>query len=203
MAHDPGERFFYDEVSTHLLSVLLTRLTGLSAAAFAHTALFRPLGIWADERVRFLWERAPEALHRWHESGRWASDGLPWTIDRHNHNTGGFGLHLTARELAKLGYLYVNSGSWDGAQLIPPDFVEESTRRQNGGGPPVGRPHGYLWWIPEPHRAFFAAGLGGQTLHVVPGLDLVTVFTTLSVNRAAEHRGQVLEHFVIPAVRDR
>src|SRR5207249_3127534 len=112
--------------------------------AFAHTELFQPLGIWPDS-ARFLWRRDSPVRHILDSSGRWPADGLPWTVDRHGHNTGGFGLHLTAREMAKFGYLYLNGGSWQGEQLIAAEYVEESTRRQSPGGPPVGRPHGYLW----------------------------------------------------------
>jgi len=201
LAHAPGESFFYDDVSLHLLSILLTRLTGMSTAAFAHTALFGPLGIWADERTRHLGQTEPNGRHILSQSGRWPEDGFLWTIDRHGHNTAGFGLHLSAGEMAKLGYLYLNGGWWDGVQLLPTKFVEDSITRQSAGGPPVGRAYGYCWWIPEPHPAFFATGLGAQTIHVVPKLDLVTAFTTRSSAQEGEHRGRIVEGFVLPAVR--
>lgn len=201
MAAAPGVTFFYDDVRIHLLSVLLTRLTGLSAAAFAHTALFRQLGIWPDEQARFVWRTAATRPHLLSQAGHWPDDGLPWTVDGHGHNTGGFGLHLTLREMAKVGYLYLNSGWWDGVQLLSPEYVAASTTRQSAGGPPVGRAYGYCWWIPEPHRAFFATGLGAQTIHVVPGLDLVTAFTTRSSGHEGEHRGRLVEEFVIPAAQ--
>jgi CubicO group peptidase (beta-lactamase class C family) len=202
MAHAPGASFFYDDVSIHLLSILLARVSGLSTAAFADAELFRALGIWTDGRARFVWRDA-DNRHNLSQSGRWPADGLPWTVDGHGHNAGGFGLHLTAREMAKLGYLHLNGGWWGGAQLLSPAYVAASTRSQSPGGPPVGRPYGYGWWIPEPHPAFFATGLGGQTIHVVPGLDLVTVLTTCSDANEGAQRGRIVEGFVLPAIRPR
>jgi CubicO group peptidase (beta-lactamase class C family) len=176
LAHAPGDAFWYDDVSLHLASVILTRATGLSTASLAKAALFDQLGI-VDDATR-----------------------PPWTTDRHGYNAAGFGLSLTAREMAKLGYLYLNSGYWDGVQVIPRDYVRASTIRQSAGGPPVGRAYGFCWWIPEPHAAFFATGLGAQTIHITPGLDLVTAFTTASSAQEGEHRGRILEGFVLPAI---
>jgi CubicO group peptidase (beta-lactamase class C family) len=203
MAHDPGQRFFYDDVSTHLLSIVLTRLTGMSTAAFAYATLFNQLGMWRDERAQFGQATTLPGRNVVSESARWPADGLPWTVDRQGYTMGAFGLHLTAREMAKFGYLYVNGGWWDGSQVIPSAYVAESTQRQSAGGPPVHTAHGYLWWIPEPHPVFFAAGIGGQTIHVIPGLDLVVAITASSTP-ATDDRGalrrRIIEGFVLPAL---
>jgi CubicO group peptidase (beta-lactamase class C family) len=201
VAHTPGGTFFYDDVSIHLLSILLTRLSGMSTAAFAKMELFRQIGIWSNDEMRFVWLNGGKRKHILSESGRWPDDGLPWIVDGFGHNVGAFGLHLTVREMAALGLLYLNGGTWGGTQMIPADFVAASTTRHTSGGPPVGQAYGYGWWIPEPHRAFFATGLGAQTIHVVPGLDVVTAFTTQSNHPGGVHRRRLIEDFVIPAIR--
>jgi CubicO group peptidase (beta-lactamase class C family) len=200
LAQPPGTSFFYDDVTIHLASVILARLTGMSTAAFAEKELFRPLGIWSDGQPRFIWRENPEHQHIFNTSGGWPDDGLPWNVDGFGNNIGAFGLHLRLRDMTALGSLYANGGMWDGVQLIPQDFVTESTRRQSAGGPPVRMAYGYGWWIPEPHAAFFATGLGPQTIHVVPGLNLVTAFTTHSNEPEGAHRRQLIEGFIIPAV---
>lgn len=55
---------------------------------------------------------------------------------------GGLGLHLTLRDMAKLGYLYLNGGRWDTAYIVPSDYVHASTQPQSATG---GLPYGYLW----------------------------------------------------------
>lgn len=85
--------------------------------------------------------------------------------------------------MAKFGYLYLNSGIWDGQHIVPSDFVRESTQKQINGIPPSGvnavLDYGYLWWIDkvEGHTAYCAAG-PGQYIYLIPDLDMVIVITS-------------------------
>jgi CubicO group peptidase (beta-lactamase class C family) len=90
---------------------------------------------------------------------------------------GGFGLELSARNLAKFGLLYLNGGVWEGEQLIPADFIAEATSYQATGDSTGGASYGYQWWISEPQGipAYFALGYVGQYVYVVPSRDLVVV----------------------------
>jgi CubicO group peptidase (beta-lactamase class C family) len=92
MAHAPGEVFNYNSGSTHLLSAILTRLTGRSAADYAQAKLFGPLGISVSN-----WRQDPQGL-----------------------SSGGFGLALLPRDMAKIGYLYLRGGRWEDKTLLPP-----------------------------------------------------------------------------------
>ena len=85
---------------------------------------------------------------------------------------------LSTRDMARLGELMLRGGLWNGRQLIPSDWVEESTSSvtsfPNGGG------YGYMWWLesdsqyPEFCRgAFSAQGMYGQRISVFPALDMV------------------------------
>ncbi len=83
--------------------------------------------------------------------------------------------------MAKVGYLYLRRGRWEGQQLIPHEYLEASTRTQVVPGASVGVPdtYGYLWWISTvgPYASFYAIGYGGQTIYVIPDLDVVLVTT--------------------------
>jgi CubicO group peptidase (beta-lactamase class C family) len=87
--------------------------------------------------------------------------------------------------MAKFGYLYLNDGQWNGKQLIPTNYIRETTTKQNNVGPPVNLPYGYLWWVTqhENHPAFLASGNGGRLIYIIPTLDLVVV--TIASTEAA------------------
>ncbi len=104
-------------------------------------------------------------------------------------------MRLSTRDLARLGYLMLRQGDWDGAQLVPKEWVQRittpSTRRE-ALNPARFRTrrlaYGYLWWIfdDEPSRAggplqgaYTAMGAFGQYLTVVPKLDLVIAHKTV------------------------
>ena len=125
-----------------------------------------------------------------------------WKIDPQGNNPGAFGAHFTTREMAKLGYLYLNKGVWDGTQILPEDYVTDSTRKQNTGGPPVNTPYGYLWWVTQhgTHNAFFASGYGGKFIYVIPDLDIVFIMTSTSTEGPGQNKDEVIPRFVIPAV---
>ncbi|HZO32463.1 MAG TPA: serine hydrolase domain-containing protein [Chloroflexota bacterium] len=103
LANTPGEAFLYDDLSCHLLSIVLTRLTGSSGAAFAEQELFQPLGIWSSEQARYAWKADRGLRDAFNLFGHWPEDGRLWTVDQHGHSFGGGGLHLTLCEMAKLG----------------------------------------------------------------------------------------------------
>lgn len=143
----PGRRFVYDNGAYHLLSAAITAVTGRSTATYARRRLWGPL-------------RVPEP---------------PWQEDDSGLSFGPGGLYLQARDLAKLGHLFLRGGRWGDLQLVPARYVREATRAQSEGGPPGGTRYGYGWWITSSPQGFQATGYGGQTLLVVPSLDLVVV----------------------------
>ena len=152
---EPGTTWVYNTGSVHLLSGIIRRASGVHADEFAETHLFRPLGI----------------------------DTYEWNKDPQGHPcTGGTlqGLRLTARDVAKFGYLFLDEGKWDDVQVVPKTWVEESTRRRIAVTD--GRGCGYLWFTGSIRvngrdiDHFFAAGYGGQSVHIVPELNLMVVF---------------------------
>ena len=104
-------------------------------------------------------------------------------------------LRMRTIDVATLGQLFLRFGSWDGRQLVPTDYVAAATRVQNAGGPPVGMPYGYMWWVlptEAPRRTFMASGYGGQLAWVHPPLDLVVAMTS-TVSPASQQRGHAVQ----------
>lgn len=155
LAADPGATFVYNSGATELLAHVLKSATGRHAHEYAAEQLFRPLGI-----TDTYWKRTPTGLS----------------------DTEG-GLYLTARDLAKIGYLFLHDGVWDGTRLLPEGWVAKATSPlvDTRPGQPRSRKYGYQWWV-LPHAdgaayAYAALGYGGQRLIVVPEKQVVAVFT--------------------------
>jgi len=87
---------------------------------------------------------------------------------------------LEQRDLAKIGYLYLHGGVWEGKRILPEVWVETSTTVQTSTGSDArGLDYAYQWWVERKPGgpAYAALGYGGQRLVVIPELDLVAVFT--------------------------
>jgi CubicO group peptidase (beta-lactamase class C family) len=204
MAKEPGEEFNYNNSDAHLLSAVLTKTTGQSALAYAHENLFGPLGIDSDPDASI--EADPANFRRFEQAG------FVWADDAQGNSVGAFGLKLTARDMAKIGYLYLQDGRWEGRQIMPRGYVRASTREQvqtyySPAGGPEGGPagYGYLWWMREVrgYRAFYAAGSGGQLIYVIPELDLVVVIVSEAPGREeSESPDLLLDYDVVPAVEN-
>ena len=166
----------YSSASSHLLSAIVADATGQSTLAFAKAKLAEPLGIAADDALELAGPPWPLTPAEWGPHER--APVQAWPRDPQGYHVGGVGLRPYARDLAKLGYLYLNGGHWDGTQVVPAEYVAASTR-------PPGRPsrgpgdYGYQWWVTNEtgHDSFRAMGFGGQVIQTIPELDLVVVIT--------------------------
>ena len=146
-----GQEFFYNTGSLALVSAIIRKATGRPLDEFARETLFKPLGIAAVE-----WERY-----------------------KGDTDAGG-GLRLRPRDMAKIGQLVLAGGRWNDRQIVPRGWIETSTApkiKTSDGS------YGYLWWLGrsllngrEIHWAG-ALGRGGQSIRIVPELDLVVVVT--------------------------
>ena len=126
---------------------------------------------------------------------------VAWVTDPQGYHSGFAGLQLPARDLAKLGYLYLNGGRWDGVQIVPAGYVRASTQGQSH--PPPGGPfdgYGYQWWVTSDHGhpSFVAHGLGGQFIQVIPDLDLVVVITS-DFENGRDDAQQLVGEAIVPA----
>ena len=177
LAADPGAEWAYSSATSHLLSILVADTTGGSTLDFARDRLFGPLGIDTSDAYvpsgPLLGIPPPEVLERYERAP------VAWPTDEQGYHFGGAFLKLPTRDLAKFGYLYLNDGRWDGEQVIPAEYVRDST--SPGERTPDGAAdYGWQWWVPRQadHAPFFARGYGGQVVYVDRALDLVVVVTS-------------------------
>jgi CubicO group peptidase (beta-lactamase class C family) len=172
----PGAEFAYTDANSHLLSAMVADATGQSTLAFAQAKLFGPLGIATDNALEPTISHWPLTSA---ELAAYEQASVAWPKDPQGYHYGGTFLRLPARDLAKLGYLYLNGGRWDATQVVPADYVAASTQRQSD---PTRGPgdYGYHWWVTNEtgHDSFRAMGFGGQLIQVIPELDLVVVITS-------------------------
>lgn len=170
----PGQVFHYNDAAVHLLSGILTRATHMTAIEFGNKYLFQPLGIPSP----------------------------PWETDSQGNNVGGDGLSLRPREMAKIGYLYLHQGFWDGQQLVPAKWIQASTEKHTTADI-LPDDYGYLWWVTtvEGHAAYFAAGFGGQFIYVVPDFDLVVVMTGNADLPEFPQHLDIVRLFLLPAIK--
>jgi len=151
MANRPGETFYYNSGNSHLLSALITQLTGRTAEDFARNRLFGPLGI----------------------------TNYSWPKDPLGQSYGGWGLSLKPRDMAKIGYLYLRHGRWGDQQLLPPQWIETISHANVNMHFPGDRDLRYanqFWALPEKH-VFMTVGYHCQVIMVLPDLDIVAVTT--------------------------
>lgn len=180
----PGERFMYNTGGSHLLAQIVTAATGESLLSWADRRLFGPLGIT---------ERA------WLEVAGQAS--------------GGAGLALRARDLARLGQLVLQDGWSGGRSVVSAGRIAEGFARGFPVGPVgevlVDGAYGYQVWVDgSPPEAFVMWGYGGQFVWVVPARNLLVVgahaWSGIGYDgsaRQANALGALIREQVIPAAR--
>jgi CubicO group peptidase (beta-lactamase class C family) len=171
MVNEPGKTFSYNSGTSHVMSAIINYTTGMSTLEYATSRLFTPLGF----------------------------DGYNWPTDPNGINKGGEGLELTPRSLAKLGQLYLDNGSWKGEQIIPKEWVYNSTR--SSLNPPSNDRYGYgfQWWL-HPDGYFSAWGYAHQRVIVVPEYQVVATFTSYLPNIGGDPATELVNTFVLPSI---
>jgi CubicO group peptidase (beta-lactamase class C family) len=158
LSADPGTRFQYSSLTAHWLGIIVARATGKDLRAFGDEYLFGPLDTQVGD----------------------------WNRDVDGYYIGGGDIEVTARDMAKFGLLYLNEGSYDGKQLVPAEWVQDSLQTYSVNQfevKSIGRFHdlgyGYYWWSAEAgeHHVNFAWGHGGSVIVLVEDLDMVVALT--------------------------
>lgn len=162
LKRDPGSGWDYSNLSSHLLAIILARACASDDASkdlmgFATEHLFDPLGT---------------------TPGR-------WQVDWDGYRLGYTELLVSARDMARLGQTYLDGGVYDGQQVVPAAWVDESWQKYTENawyykvGPNWHSSYGYQWWLIDagPYTYDLAWGHGGQQIAVLPEQDLVVVVT--------------------------
>ncbi|MBB4361075.1 CubicO group peptidase (beta-lactamase class C family) [Bradyrhizobium sp. CIR18] len=147
-----GQEFFYNTGALTLVSAIIRKATGRPLDEFARENLFEPLGI----------------------------TGTAWGRYRGDTDAGG-GLRLRPRDMAKIGQLVLAGGRWNGRQIVSKAWIEVSTAEKIKATD--SQTYGYLWWRGQTRlndrkiNWIGALGRGGQSIRIVPELDLVVAVT--------------------------
>lgn len=159
---EPGTYNHYVSINTHVLGMILMRVTGKTISEYFKEKLWEPLG---------------------------AEHDAYWIIDDKGVEMALGGLNATLRDFAKVGKLFLQKGKWEGKQLVPETWVAESQlmdaehltpQSKNSHHPGVG--YGYQWWIPDGSDGeLWARGVFNQYIYINPTTN--TVIVKLSANQ--------------------
>jgi len=183
----PGERFIYNSGTTNLLGEVVRRASGMPLREFAERYLFSPLGISDFEWVGF--QHDPDMAL--------ASSAL----------------YLRPRDMAKIGQLMLQEGTWQGQQVVSAEWVRASVRNAISLPSSMRRSfhtagYGYQWWLESYNsgriKAYSARGHGLQFIVVLPDVGLVVVFTGgawgISPETAPVQYDHVIEKVILPSI---
>jgi CubicO group peptidase (beta-lactamase class C family) len=176
MSEDPGSRWNYNSGATQLLADIFRKATKTDIEEYAAKHLFAPLGI-----ERWFWKRTPTGL-----------------VDTEG------GLYLEARDLARIWYLFLRNGVWDGRPVVSPEWVKSSISPAVAvAAAPNAPKYGLKWWLyPDPRGGdrwiWGGSGFGGQIPMTFPDDDMVVVFNGWNIlpGRPSLPRAQVTERLV-------
>jgi len=170
VTHPPGKHYAYNSCASHLLGGIVANSSGMSLERFARENLFELIG--ADS-VYMIPD--PQGYHR-----AWGD------------------MRMSPADMARIGFLMLKRGSWDGRQVVSRKYVKQATRNHTGkSGPEDG--YGFQWWTYK-FGSFFASGRGGQRIFAAPILDLIVVTTAGTGADEGQHYENMLGKFVIPAI---
>ena len=159
--HKPGTHFLYNSAGTHMLSAIVTKVTGATVLDYLKPRLFDPLGI----------------------------ENPVWGVSPQGNSLGGWGLMVRTEDVAKFGQLFLQKGQWNGRQLVPPGWVEQATARQVSNGSDPTRDwdqgYGFQFWRCR-HGAYRGDGAFGQFCIVMPEQDAVVAITANAKDMQAE-----------------
>ncbi len=190
IVHEPGSTFNYSAGSTQVLATVISRLTGSMLREYAAERLFTPMGI-----TEFEWLGPPA----WSSGDAAAASGL----------------RLKARDLAKIGSLYLHGGRWRGRQVVPEAWVSRSIMRhvaevwiaaESAAGKAAIKDtwfdedtvvgYGYQWAVgelPSGERVVLGMGVGDQLLFVLPSGRLVVTIFAGQYNALEYHSDRILK----------
>jgi CubicO group peptidase (beta-lactamase class C family) len=168
VAEEPGKIFKYLSGNTLLLSAVLEKATGKNISEYFSEKIWKTIG---------------------------AEHTAEWSLDRKDGVEKSYCcFYSNARDFAKIGQLYLNKGNWNGTQLVSEKYVEESIKPANLTLETGGKldHFGYAWWLLpnyKSHNIFYARGILGQYIFVIPEKKIVVV-------RLGKKRGtKIGEHY--------
>lgn len=174
IAEEPGTTFYYNTGASHLLSGILSKVTGVSALEYAKKSIFDQIGV----------------------------KQVFWGADKQGVTAGGSRLFMNAQDLAKFGFLYLNKGKWENQQVLSEGWVNESTSKhmETPAGLAGKSGYGYQWWM-NPFGGYSGRGYRGQYLFVLPEQNMVVVFFSGLEGRNFFVPETLVADYLLPAIK--
>ncbi|WP_308992893.1 serine hydrolase [Mariniflexile litorale] len=159
----PGTYNHYVSINTHVLGMIIVKATNTSLTNYLHEKIWKPIGAEFD--------------------AYWLTDGEGMEMALG-------GLNACLRDYAKLGRLYLNKGNWNGTQIVPAAWIEQSTSikeehlsPQSKNSAHTGMGYGYQWWIPEGEEGeVLAIGVFNQHIYINPTTNTIIVKNSANKN---------------------
>ncbi len=174
-ARQPGTYNLYVSIDTQVLGMILTKATGQSITDYMNEKLWSPIGAESDAY---------------------------WIVDNSGMEFAIGGLNATARDYAKIGQLFLDSGRWLGKQVVPEAWVRASVTPDAPHVMPGKRStalrkdgYGFQWWIPYGREdEFNAQGIYGQFIYIDPDKDMVIVKLSSNYHFKNDQTGYFHDH---------
>lgn len=151
-----GEFKYTPIIGPDILSGILMKTTGQSVFDFANKNLFVPLGITLKDELYLHNAKQQQEFNK-------SKDISGWVVDATGLNPCGWGLTLSANDMAKIGQLYLQKGIWNNQQIVSKEWVSESIK-EHSCWKKLNLAYGYLWWIND--DGFAAMGDAGNVIYV-------------------------------------
>ena len=172
----PGTDFAYNSMNSYMLARIVVKLTGKSLTEFLEERLFSPLGI-----TNKFWELSAEGVEK-----------------------GGWGLYMSCESWAKVGYMMLSGGVFDGKRIVSERWVKEATSSQAKTPEVIGHyNYGYQLWTSRDGESFLFNGMLGQDVWVCPKNDLVAVIMSGNNELFQNSRSlEIIEKYLSPDIRN-
>ena len=190
--------FKYSTLGIHILSAIITKVSNMTTLEFANEFLFKPLGIEErkpyivknkEEHIGFITSKSPK------ENG--------WFCDNKGIVTSGFGLCLSAEDLAKLGQLCLNKGRVNNRQIVSSEWITQMTTPYMKCDEKFAfMQYGFLWWvIDEEKKIYSAIGDSGNVLYVNTDKNIV-ISVTATFKPLVFDRVQFIQKYIEPFITE-
>ena len=190
--------FRYYTLGVQILYTILKITTKMNVLDFANAYLFEPLGI--EKRVSADCHCKEDQMAYVMNK---ANHGKVWFLDPTDTPTAGWGLSLSAYEMAQIGLMVLNNGMYKKTRIVSKKWINEMTIIQAAQDPTKGEyAYGYLWWLPKRNETIVAAiGDGGNVIYIDKINKIVVTITGYFKPRIFD-RIEFIEKNIIPSILD-
>ena len=166
--------FRYHTLGVQILLGIIRIASGMNVLEFANEYLFKPLGIEprVNAKCRSKEDQFTYLMNK-------ENHGKVWFMDPTDMPTAGWGLSMSAYEMAQVGLLVLNNGVYNGIRVISEKYLNEMTQSYVSLDYKFGNQnYGYLWWLPHRNSDVIAAiGDGGNVIYINKKHNIVVTVT--------------------------